>query len=38
MHQTMLAIIVAISHAQPSTGLISLLIASNGRRPVDSVT
>ena len=36
--QTMLAIIVPISQPQPSTGLTCSLIASNGRRPVESVT
>ena len=29
---------LAISQPQPRTGLISLLMASNGRRPVESVT
>ena len=38
MHQTMFAISVAMTHAQPSTGLTCSLIALNGRCPVVNVT
>ena len=37
-HQTMFARMVAIAQPQPRTGLISLLIETNGLCPVESVT
>ena len=38
MHHTTLAMIVAISHAQPNTGDTASLINPKGRRPVARVT
>ena len=37
-HHTIFAIMVAIAHPQPSTGLISLLMDTKGLCPVDKVT